>query len=209
MGKSVSKGSNGGKAPLEPSDFLKELDFTPDPYAGVSAKETLSQGYFNPRDFEYTTNPSALDKGSAQELQAARQPLTDVIGRSLKQFVANVAGGIATSALNTADVGSTFDILSAKETDFNSEVFGVSTKDIMNWSNEVRNKNQIYEKNPGSFSPGKVSWWGNQIASSGTGVGMGVYALGETAALGALTEGVGAIPELFNTIKKFPQVFKM
>lgn len=209
MGKSVSKGSSGGKSPLEPSDFLKELDFTPNQYANVSAKETLTQNRFDPSEYEYVNNPSSLDKGDGYALQAARQPLTDVIGRSLKQFGANIAGAIATSALNTGDVGSTFDILSAKESDFNSEVFGVSTRDIMDWSDKVRQGNQIYEKKSGSFSPGTASWWGNQFASAGTGVGMGLYALGETAAVGAATEGLAAIPELFNNIKKFPQILKL
>lgn len=211
MGKSVRpSGSNGSsKAPLEPSDFLGEFDFTPNQYDNVTAKETLKQVAFDPHEFEYVDNPSSLDKGNGSALQAARQPVTDVLSRSIKQFGANIAGAIATSALNTGDVGSTLDILSSKETDFNSEVFGVSTKDIMDWSNEVRNRNQIYEKNPGSFSPGKLSWWGNQVASAGTGVGMGIYALGETALVGAATEGLGAIPELFNNIKKFPQVLGM
>lgn len=211
MSKSVKPtGSNGSsKAPLEPSDFLKELDFTPNPYSNVSAKETLKQAAFDPNEFEYVNNPSSLDKGNVNDLQAARQPITDVLGRSLKQFAGNVAGAIATSALNTGDVGSTFDILSNKETDFNSEVFGVSTKDIMDWSEQVRSNSQIYEKNPGSFSPGRLSWWGNQLASSGTGVGMGIYALGETAIVGAATEGLGSIPELLNNVKKFPQIMGM
>jgi hypothetical protein len=210
MSKSVRPaGSNGSeKAPLEPSDFLKEYGFTPNPYAGVDAQETLKQTHFNPDQYEYITNPSSLDKGSAESLQAARQPAIDVLKRSIKQFGANVAGAIATGALNTADVKGTFDILTNKETDFNSKIFGVSAQDIMNWSNEVQQKNQIYEKNPGSFSPGKLSWWGKQFASSGTGVGMGLEALGETLAVGAATEGLGAIPELGNAISKFPKLLR-
>lgn len=209
MSKSVKPtGSSGAKAPLEPVDFLSQYGAVSDPYAGAP-KETLKQVAFNPDDYEYIQNPSSLDKGDASALQAARQPITDLAVRSLKQFGANIAGAIGTSALNTADVGSTFDVLANKETDFNAKVFGVSTADIMAWSNDVNSKNQIYEKNPGSFSPGSLSWWGNQFASAGTGVGMGIYALGETAAVTAATEGLGAIPEIFDQIKKVPQLAKL
>lgn len=211
MSKAVKPtGSNGGaKAPLEPVDFLSQYGATSDPYAGVTSKETLKQVPFNPNEYEYVTNPTSLDKGDANALQAARQPVSDVLVRSLKQFGANVAGAIATSALNTADVGSTFDVLSGKETDFNSGVFGVTTADLMKWSQDVSQNNRIYEKKPGSFSPGSLSWWGNQFASAGTGVGMGLYALGETAAVTAATEGLGAVPELLNDIKKMPQIAKL
>ena len=201
-------GSNSAKAPLEPVDFLSQYGATADPFPNAP-KETLKQVPFNPNEYEYVTNPSSLDKGDASALQAARQPITDVIGRSLKQFGANVVGAIATSAVNTADVGGTFDVLANKETDFNSEVFGVNTRDIMAWSQNVQQNSQIYEKKPGSFSPGSLSWWGNQVASAGTGVGMGLYALGETAAVTAATEGLGAVPEIFSQIKKIPQIAKL
>lgn len=204
-------GAKGPSEPLAPVDILQtEYGAKPNNYQGLNIKDTAKQTEqgFNPDDFEYVTNPSALDHG-LESINAVKQPTGDILKRSLKQFGANLVGAIATSALHSADIGSTFDILAGKETDFNSSLFGVSTRDIMDWSQDVAKDNRIYENVAGNFDPSDIAWWGNQFASAGTGVGMGIYALGETAAVSAATEGLGSVPEIFNQLKKFPQLMRM
>ena len=162
----------------------------------------------NNPDQEYVTNPHPNDE-SSQFRSALTQPLMETWGRSLKQFGANVVGAIAQSTINTTDLASTANMLTAKEKEFNSSLFGISTNDIMDWTRDVQNNNPIYEEKPGDFNPADAAWWANQVASSGTGVGMGLYALGETAAVTYLTEGAGFVPELFSQIKKVPALLKL
>lgn len=201
-------GSNGQQAPLEPVDFLGDYLTVDNSFSDVTVESTLNQTKFDPREYEYADNPSSLDIGT-EKVSAARQPIGDLTARTLKQFGANVLGAIATSAMNTADVKETFNILSNKETDFNTSLFGVSTKDIMDWTRGVAEDNKIYENEVGNFDMSDPGWWANQVASAGTGVGMAAYALGETALIAAATEGLGAIPEMFENIRKFPQLMRL
>lgn len=206
--KGKKAGAEGGQQPLAPADFLGEFGLIKPVFSDVTVQDTHQQGKFNRGEFEYVDNPSVQDIGT-ERLQAARQPISDVIGRSLKQFGANVVGAIATSAFNTADVQETFNVLSNKENEFNTTVFGVSTKDIMDWTQDVAKNNAIYEEKPGSTSPSDLAWWGQQFASAGTGVGMALYSLGETAAVSAATEGLGTIPEILSQVKKIPQLARL
>lgn len=202
-------GANGGSnQPLAPTDLINQYGGTQKPFSNVQVQEATTNVKFNPLDYEYLDNPSSQEIGTA-DVNAAKQPLSDQIGRSLKQFGVNVLGSIATSAAHSADLSSTFDILSNKESDFNSTLFGVSTKDIMDWTESVADNNKIYENNAGNFDPSDPAWWSNQIASAGTGVGMAAYALGETALVTAATEGTGAIPEILSQVKKLPQLMRM
>lgn len=172
--------------------------------AGANASIDVA---FDPtqRRFEYTPNPNYL-MDETDLLNAYNQPLTHTLGRSLKLFGANMIGAIGTSAMNSVDIQSTFDILQGKETEFESSLFGLSTTDIMEWTQQVQQNNPIYERKPGEFNPMDGAWWATQVASAGTGVGMGLYALGETAAITALTEGVGTIPNLIRQAKRLPQL---
>lgn len=202
-------GANGGSnQPLAPTDLINQYGGSQKPFSNVQVQEATTSVKFNPLDYEYLDNPSSQEIGTA-DVNAAKQPLSDQIGRSLKQFGANVLGSIATSAAHSADLTSTFDILSNKEADFNSTLFGVSTKDIMDWTEKVADNNKIYENSAGNFDPSDPAWWANQVASAGTGVGMAAYALGETALITAATEGTGAIPEILSQVRKLPQLMRM
>lgn len=202
-------GANGNvNQPLAPVDLISQYGGTQKPFSNVEVQEATTSVKFNPLDYEYLDNPSSQEIGTA-DVNAAKQPLSDQVGRSLKQFGANVLGSIVTSAAHSADIGSTFDILANKQSDFNSTLFGVSTKDIMDWTEGVTENNKIYENSAGNFDPSDPAWWANQFATSGTGVGMALYALGETAAVTAATEGTGAVPEIFNQVRKLPQLMRM
>lgn len=162
----------------------------------------------NAKENEYTTNPNPKDDG-IQFRAALTQPTSERWGRAMKQFGANMIGAMAQSAINTTDIQSSLDIISGKEQDFNSTLFGISTNDIMDWTRQVQENNPVYEQRPGEFNPGDGAWWANQVASSGTGIGMGLYALGETALISAATEGLGFVPELMNQIRKVPQLLRI
>lgn len=173
----------------------------------------LSHYSFNPHapEFEYIPNatPSTTNTDYFNNL---RQSNWEKAGRSAIQFGANAASSIGQGLANTFDMvalGKTIKgELTGSNDDFNSSLFGLSSKEMQEWSNNVNERNKIFEENPGNFNPGDFSWWANQFSSAGTGVGMAVEALGTTLALESATGGMGTgaalskLGSLWNKITK-------
>lgn len=160
-----------------------------------------SFGYFNPKEYEFVHNASSLDNPEdLARLNAQNQPLSSVIGRSLTRFGANAASSFGQGLANTFDLfdaGKTFvNEFTEGQDDFGSSFFGISTRDMQKWADKVAANNPIYEKEQGSFNPLDMGWWGNQFASSGTGVGMAVEALATTALIESITGGTGTAAAL-------------
>lgn len=204
MGKSV-------REPLEPTDLFSNMKGIEDTFFGGKAlpKETSSQTMFSPKDYEYVKGATPFDDRQVlEQSNIENQPFTDIMGKGLTQFGANFLSSVGQGLANTFDLMSNIKtakgLINGTPDDFNSSLFGVTTRDMQAWANGIAERNQILEKNPDSFSPSDPAWWGKQFASAGTGVGMGVEALGETAAIEFATGGMGtgvALGRLGNLIK--------
>jgi hypothetical protein len=160
------------------------------------------------QEFEYIPN-ATTSTTNTDYFNSLRQPLSDKILRTGAQFGANVVSSIGQGLANTFDMlsfGKTIKgELTGSDDNFQSHMFGLSTKDMQDWAQGIAERNKIYEKNPGSFDPTDVSWWANQTASAGTGIGMAIEALGTTVALESLTGGSGtavALQKLGNLFSK-------
>lgn len=197
MGKAIRKNSTD---PIEPVDIFSDSKTITNTFGDVATKEiTRTLPGFNPRDYKYVTNPTPYDSRSTlNAVNALGQGVATQAGNSLKQFGANFASGFGQGLANLLDV-------SAWGNDnYQSSLLGYSTKDMQDWANGVRARNEILERSPGEFNPGDSGWLFNQFAQSGTGLGMGVLALAETAAIESFTGGTGtgvALARLGNLFK--------
>jgi hypothetical protein len=207
----LNKSSNENKVP-----FIERISGQGTPILPVDLQQARDSGVsqravvFDVTDpsFKYDASPHADNTGN-EERYYLSQGLGEATLNTFTNFGANLTAAFATGVLNSLDVKSTFDILTGQEKEFESSFLGLSTTDMMEWVAEVQRNNPILEANPGSFNPGDVGWWGNQIASSGTGIGMVGSSLLETMAVGAITGGTGAIPTALKSIAKIPSMLKL
>ncbi len=147
----------------------------------------------NTRDYEYLKDVSPLDNPDALSiLNADRQPMSTKIANTATQFGANVVSSFGQGLANTFDLSAQYKSLKGDATDdYNSSLFGLTSREMANWASGVAERNKILSRNPGGFNPSDMSWWLNQIASSGTGIGMGLEALATTALIEYATGGLG------------------
>lgn len=219
------------KDPIKPEELIKKAGEEPkpgDPLAmalfGKATKvaktefipkdPTGSRHYsFNPHadQFEYIPN-ATTSTTDVDYFNSKRQSVVEKAGRGIVQFGANVLSSVGQGLANTFDMislGKTIrGEITGSDDDFTSSFLGVSTKDMQDWTNGIAKRNKIYESNPGSFDPSNFGWWMTQFASSGTGVGMALEAIGTTVAIEALSGGTGTgaaltkLGNLFNRIGK-------
>lgn len=128
---------------------------------------------------------------------------------AMTQFGANVTAAAGTGLINSVDTITSLNLVGNTSKDFNPSLFGISVNDLEDMRRRVASGVPVYELNPGSFNMGDAGWWGNQVASAGTGVGMAIEALLETMAITAATSGTGTIPSAISKIKNLPQLFKL
>lgn len=194
--------------PLQPKDFFSQFDTVPDTFGNVKTKETVRDlGAFNPNEYGFLSNPSVYDdKDVLSSLNASKQPYTKQIENSLQQFGAGFVSGFGQGLANLLD------ITAWGNDNYQSSLFGISTKEMQDWAEGVSQRNKILRENPGSFDPGSFGWWMEQVGSSGTGLGMGAFAIAETVGIEALTGGVGTgaaiakVGELFSKLRKAKNV---
>jgi hypothetical protein len=200
MSKSVRKGQD----PLQPDNLFLTADAVPNTFGNVTTKESVRQlNSFNPKEFSYLTNPTPYDDQTMLGvMNAQNQPIPTQVGRGLTQFGANFASGFGQGLANLVDV------TSWGNDNYQSSLFGLSTKDMQDWATGVAQRNKIERVDEGKFNPGSFGWWMEQVGSAGTGVGMGIFALAETAAIEYATGGLGTgaaisrLGRLFNSIGK-------
>lgn len=206
MGKSVrtNPGSN-VQDPLQPKDFFGQFDSIPHTFGNVNVKETTRElPSFNPKEFGNLNNPTPYDDMTALgSVDASKQGYFEQAKNSMIQLGANFVSGFGQGLANLVDV-------SAWGNDnYQSSLFGLSTKDMQEWSTGIAERAKILRENPGKFEPGSFGWWMEQVGSAGTGLGMGAFALAETAAIEYLTGGTGtgaAINRLGNLFKNIKNV---
>lgn len=189
-------------------DFFKSAPKVAD--VEGSSQSIVGTHRFDPHapEFEYIPNatPNTTNIDYANNL---RQSNWTKFGRGLEQFGANLVSSIGQGLANTWDLVATANTIKGEidgsPDDFQSSLFGLTTKDMQNWANGVEERNRIFEAKPNSFDPSNFGWWMKQMASTGTGVGMAVEALGTTVALESATGGVGtglAIQKLLSLVKR-------
>lgn len=183
------------------SDLVKQDKGGIKPAFPNAPKADTKSVKFNPNTsvFEYVTNPT---RDSNTDLAWNNQSTMTTLARSGKQFGANFASGFGQGIANLVDV------TSWGNDNYQSSLFGVSTKDMQDWANGIAERNNIARLDPGKFDMGDFGWWGEQMASAGTGVGMAFQALAETLVIEAATGGTGTaaalgrLGKLFGNIKK-------
>jgi hypothetical protein len=196
MGKSV-------RQPLEPTDFFTEnkAKVLPNMFGRSTTKETTGQGNFSAKDYPHLKNPTPFDSPDTLDtVSASNQPIGETLANTALQFGANVVSSIGQGLANTFDLvdlakTAKAEVTGGKDT-FDSNLFGLSTRDMQDWANGIAQRNPILEKKEGAFDPTDAGWWAKQIASSGTGVGMAMEALGTTALIEGMTGGVGTAAAL-------------
>lgn len=170
-------------------DVLSRLKTTPISTLEKPATDiSLGESYqFNPNDpyYEKIKNPTPYSTNINERSRLA-QSGWELAGRATKRFLGGVWNGIGTSLINLAD------ITNYGESGKASSIFGYSTDDLANWGANIDKNNQIYEKNTGkSWQLTDPGWWGNIISQSGTGIGMAVSTLAQTAGIEYATGGLG------------------
>lgn len=196
MGKSV-------RQPLVATDFFQDnnAEVIPNMFGKSTTKETTRQGNFSAADHPNLKNPTPFDDAvGIQQLDASKQGFGEMAANTGLQFGANVASSFGQGIANTFDLISTARTIKGELTgskdDFGASLFGLTTRDMQDWANGIAERNPILEKNEGSFSPSDPAWWAKQVASAGTGVGMGIEALGTTALIEYATGGMGTAAAL-------------
>lgn len=206
---------------LQPSDLIGHDDGDPVTMeffktaskaatAEESSKSAVGNYRFNPHAPEFEYIPDATpNTTNVDYFNNLRQSSWTKAGRGLKQFGANLVSSIGQGLANTFDLVSTANTLKGEiagtPDDFQSSLFGLTTKDMQGWASGVEERNRIFEEKPDSFDPSNFGWWTKQFASAGTGVGMAVEALGTTIGIEALTGGAGtaaALGKLGSLIKR-------
>jgi len=183
------------------------------PQSRNTASSTTSNYQFDPSNpyYEYIKNPTPFTTG-VDELSAKAQSNWSKVGRGLLVGGANLASSFGQSLLSTFDLvgaaNTAKGFITGSDDDFDSSFMGVHTKDLMNWSTNVAKNNQIFEKDKGSFSPGDVGWWANEMLPQlGTLVGTGLAALGTTALIEASTGGTGTAVAAANLAKNIKNLW--
>lgn len=192
--------------PITAEDIFANIKGVDDAFGTVTTKETSREGNINKHNYEYLDSPSYYDDvRGLSSLNANRQPISDLAARSAAQFGANVASGLGQGLANTFDLVSLAKsakaIANGQADNFESSLFGLSTREMQEWANGVAQRNKILEREEGAFDLTDPGWWGKQIASAGTGIGMGLEAIATTAAIELSTGGLGtaaAIAKLAN-----------
>lgn len=196
MGKSV-------RQPLEPTDFFTEnkAQVIPNMFGKSTTKETTGQGNFSPKNYPHLNNPTPFDDPETlQTIAATKQPIGETLSNTALQFGANVVSSMGQGLANTFDLvdlakTAKAEITGGKDT-FESNLFGLTTREMQDWANGIAQRNPILEKKEGTIDFTDAGWWAKQIASTGTGIGMGLEALGTTALIEAATGGIGTAAAL-------------
>jgi predicted ester cyclase len=193
----MSKGKQQLSKPVQQTDFLSELDGVSNIYSKANVNEITSGGNFNPNDYTDVKGADFFDDPDRLEtLDSVGQSFSTKLKNTFVQFGANLASSFGQGIANTLDLVSNYNTLKGMITgsndNFTSSLFGLSTKDMQDWTENIAKNHQIKEENPGAFDPSDSGWWLNQFASSGTGVGMGLEALATTAAIEGATGGLGS-----------------
>lgn len=110
----------------------------------------------------------------------------DVTKNALAGFGKLAVAGVL-DGLDQWNLGDAADMMTGVEKDYSSPLHDLSN-DIRD---NVQQNNPIYEKNPGGFSPLDPAYWANQFQQVGYSAGLALEAVGEQAAIGALTGGTG------------------
>src|SRR5687767_4496246 len=202
MGKSVRPVNQ--QEPLQPKDFFGQFDSVPNTFGNASVRETTRElGAFNPKEYSDTANPTPYDDPrTLNVLDASKQGYAEQAKSAMSQLGANFLSGFGQGLANLVDVSSW------GNDNYQSSLFGLSTKEMHDWAVGIAERNKIKRDNPGEFEPGSFGWWMEQTASAGTGVGMGAFALLETAAIEYFTGGTGTgaaisrLGKLFSNIRK-------
>jgi hypothetical protein len=171
---------------------------------------------FDPHTPEYEYMPNATSSTTQMDyFNSERQSNLTKLWRGTKQFGVNVASSIGQGLANTFDLSSAAKTITGEITggddNFNSSLFGLSSKDMQDWANGVAERNRIFESKPDSVNLGDFGWWAKQFASAGTGVGMGIEAIGTTLAIEAATGGggtaaaLGKLGSMMNRLRKTEQ----
>lgn len=218
----MSKSTRDG---IEPTDLFSEkmnsmfgdVELSPTSSLEKTTTPSITEPIsFDPSNkfYEYIDHPSPYMTGDeVQRISAEKQPWYSQLYRGTKVASANLLSSFGQT------LASTFDLINGYHTakslfnsnandDFNSSLFGiVNTKQMADWAKGVQERNQIFEKNPGTTSPGDFGWWTNEILPQmGTLTGTALSALGTTVAIEGLTGGEGtavAAANLYNSVKKF------
>lgn len=163
----------------------------------TESRSAIGTNSFDPHapEFEYIPNATP-ETSNVDYFNNLRQSNWDKALRATKQFGANVASSFGQALANTFDLVSLGKTIKGEadqksDDDFTSSIAGISTKDMQDWANGIQERNKIFEAKPGSFDPSSFGWWMNQIASTGTSIGMAGEAVLTTAAIEAITGGGG------------------
>jgi len=183
-------------APLQPTDFFGAATKIEDPFGKVTTKEIQGKGIFSSDDYKNVTGATPFgDIDDLTKSNINNQSRSEVFGNMLTQFGANLVSSLGQGLANTFDLVSNYKTIKGELTgsndDFNSNLFGLSTKQMQDWANGITKRNEILRENPDEFNPADPRWWATQFASAGTGVGMALEALATTAAIEYTTGGMG------------------
>lgn len=203
MGKSVRKNDPVtaeqllGQQPGDPiaMDFFKSSALKQSE-TEVVPKSTMRHFSFDPHAPEYEYIPNATpNTTNIDYFNNLRQSTGEKAWRGIKRFGANVISSFGQGLANTLDLASFGKTVKGEITgsddEFESSIFGLTTKEMQDWADGVANRNRIFEEKPGSFDLGNFGWWSNQFASAGTGVGMALEALATTVLIEGATGGAG------------------
>jgi len=206
-----NKGDGGAKDPITPIDLFADAARVPNTFGTVKAQQiNRNMGSFDAKDYSDMVNPTVFDDpGTLRKLDAQRQPRSTQLGHGLVQLGANFASGFGQGVANMLDISSW------GNDNYQSSLMGLSTSDMDDWAKNIARNFEIKRVNPGAFEPGSFAWGMEQLASAGTGLGMGAFALLETAAIEFATMGVGTgaaigrLGSLFKRIKDTEGVASM
>jgi hypothetical protein len=142
-----------------------------------------------------------------------RQGAGEIIGRTLGMYGINAASAFGQSIADTWDMIGHYHSIKSEFTgemdNYDSGLMGTSVRDMKAWAERLSQNMQIYEKNPGSVALTDPGWWGNQLASGGTSLGMAVAAAAEAAGIEWATGGLGteaAIGKLMGVFGKIGKI---
>lgn len=181
----------------QPQDQGDEMAGPSVAFPGAKAQNTSRQGYLDASHLEYLHNPSDLDIGN-EARNADAQPTMSKIGRGFKLMGANFLSSLGNTLAGTfdlvADAKTAKAMFTGGNDDYNSSFFGITTKDMQDWSESVAKNNPVYvpQGEEGGFHPGSAGWWANEMMPQlGTLTGTAIGAAATTAAIEYATGGSG------------------
>ena len=179
-------GGNGGTEPISPltgKPYLKD----------AAALDTPINPMFIPNLQERSRLGVSIDPEKlnyAADLAIAT-PTRELLGKSLEGFGRQALAGVA---MNFAgyDAKGIMNAATGATAEYGNALYDFAER-------QLAQVPQIYTLNrPGSFDPGDPAWWGTQVQSLGLSVGIAASTFLESAAISAVTAGVGTEVSIAN-----------